>query len=66
MDSEMTYTQALQELDAIVAKMQNENCDIDSLAGYTRRASDLIKICKDKLFTVDEEVKKIIDSFNNQ
>ena len=32
MDKEMTYGKAVAELEAIVAKMQADNCDIDSLA----------------------------------
>ena len=62
---EMSYSKAMQELDAIVAKMQSDNCDIDALADYTKRAAELIKYCREKLFSTDEEVKKCIASFNN-
>lgn len=61
---ELTYTKAIQELEAIVAKMQSENCDIDALADYTKRAAELIKYCREKLFTTDEEVKKCIESLS--
>lgn len=62
---EMTYTKAMQELEAIVAKMQSDNCDIDALADYTKRAAELIKYCKDKLFKTDEEVKKCIETLSD-
>ena len=62
---EMTYTKAMQELETIVAKMQSDNCDIDALADYTKRAAELIKYCREKLFTTDEEVKKCIESLSN-
>lgn len=62
---ELTYTKAMQELESIVAKMQSDNCDIDALADYTKRAAELIKFCREKLFTTDEEVKKCIESINN-
>ena len=61
---EMTYTKAMQELETIVAKMQSDNCDIDALADYTKRAAELIKYCREKLFTTDEEVKKCIESLS--
>lgn len=61
---ELTYTKAMQELEAIIAKMQSENCDIDALSGYTKRAAELIKYCREKLFTTDEEVKKCIESLS--
>ena len=64
MDQPKSYTQAMQELEAIVAKMQSDSCDIDALADYTKRAAELIKFCRDKLFTTDEEVKKCIESLS--
>lgn len=60
---DLSYTKAMQELEAIISKMQSDNCDIDSLAAYTKQASELIKYCREKLFTTDEEVKKCIESF---
>lgn len=60
-----TYTQAMQELESIVAKMQSDNCDIDALADYTKRAALLIKFCRDKLLKTDEEVKKCIESLSS-
>lgn len=65
MEEGMTYGKALAELENIVAKMQSENCDIDSLAGYTKRASELIKYCKEKLFTTDQEIKKCMESLSD-
>lgn len=62
---ELTYTKAMQELDSIVAKMQSDNCDIDALSDYTKRAAELIKYCRQKLFATDEEVKKCIESLNS-
>ncbi|MCH5225440.1 MAG: exodeoxyribonuclease VII small subunit [Muribaculaceae bacterium] len=62
---ELTYTKAMQELEEIVGKMQSDSCDIDSLTAMTKRAAELIKFCREKLFTTDEEVKKCIESLNN-
>ncbi len=61
----MTYAKAMAELESIVAKMQSDNCDIDSLAGYTSRAMELLKYCKQKLFTTDQEVKKCLEALGN-
>ncbi len=59
---DMTYSKAMAELETIVAKMQSDTCDIDSLAGYTTRALQLLKYCKEKLFTTDQEVKKCLEA----
>lgn len=61
---DMTYSKAMSELEAIVAKMQSDACDIDSLAGYTTRALQLLKYCKEKLFTTDQEVKKCLEALS--
>lgn len=61
---ELTYTKAIQELESIVAKMQSDSCDIDMLAAYTKRATELIKYCREKLFQTDEEVKKCIETLS--
>ncbi len=62
---DMTYAKAMAELEGIVAKMQSDNCDIDSLAGYTTRALELLKYCKEKLFTTDQEVKKCLEALDS-
>lgn len=61
---DMTYTKAIAELESIVARMQSDNCDIDSLAGYTTRALQLLEFCKKKLFTTDREVKKCLEALS--
>lgn len=65
MDKEMTYSKAIAELDAIVAKMESNQCDIDSLAQYTSRALELLKFCKERLFKVDAEVEKCLEALKN-
>lgn len=61
---EMTYAKAMAELENIVTKMQSDNCDIDNLAGYTTRAMQLLKFCKEKLFKTDNEVKKCLEALS--
>ena len=65
MNEELTYGKAVAELESIVAKMQSDNCDIDSLAGYTSRALELLKFCKEKLHTTDQEVKHCLEAIGN-
>lgn len=60
-DKNIKYSDAMSELEQIVARMQNNNCDIDHLSAYTRRALELLKICKAKLTQTDTEIKKCIE-----
>jgi len=61
----MTYSEALRELESIVAKMQSEDCDIDHLSEYTASALQLLKFCKEKLLTTDQEVKKCLEELQS-
>lgn len=54
------YNEAVKELEAILSKMESDQCDIDSLSQSTARALELLKFCKERLFKVDEEVKKCL------
>ena len=60
-DKQLTYNQAVSQLEAIVARMQSDDCDIDKLSAYTRRALELLRLCKEKLTTTDEEIKKCLE-----
>ncbi len=56
-----TYSDAIRELEEIVRKLQSGDCEIDELRGYTARSIELLRICKDKLFKTDEELKKLLE-----
>ncbi len=56
-----SYSQAIAELNAIVAKMQSDNCDIDTLAAQTSRSLQLLKYCKEKLQKTDTELKRLLE-----
>ena len=58
--AELTYSQAVNELEEIVKKMQSPDCSIDNLSDYTARSLKLLQVCKTKLTTTDEELKKIL------
>ena len=59
------YTDAVRELESILAKMESDQCDIDSLAGYTARALELLKFCKERLFKTDKEVEKCLSELTS-
>lgn len=57
---ELTYTQAINELDGILRLMQSDECDIDRLTALTRRATALIAECRSRLTATDEELRAIL------
>ena len=65
MENPKTYTEAVRELESILAKMESDQCDIDSLSEYTARALELLKFCKERLFKTDKEVEKCLEALNS-
>lgn len=63
-DKDKKYSDAMTELEDIVRRMQSNEFDVDDLAAATRRALQLLKICKEKLKTTDEEVKKCLEELS--
>lgn len=61
MDKQLNYTQAMQRLEKIVAKIENGEMDIDSLTDNLKEAKKLVNFCKEKLTKVESEVKTILD-----
>lgn len=45
----------------IVADIENGDPDVDILSEQVREATRLIKVCKEKLYKADEEVKKVLE-----
>ncbi|MDR2967985.1 MAG: exodeoxyribonuclease VII small subunit [Tannerellaceae bacterium] len=56
-----TYKEAIEKLQRIITDIENNDPDVDVLSEKVREATRLIKLCKEKLFKADEEVKKILE-----
>lgn len=62
---EKTYNEAITELKAILAKIENEEMDVDNLSEEVKKASELISLCKTKLFKADEELQKSLKNLES-
>ena len=60
MANEITYTAAFEELQQIVRDMEDGEITVDELAIKVKRASELIKVCKNKLTSTEEDVNLIL------
>ena len=60
-----SYKAAIAELESILAKMESDQCDIDTLSAHTARALELLKFCKDRLFKTDQEIEKCLDTLKD-
>ena len=64
MESKETYNEAVEKLRLIVEDIERGELDVDILSEKVKEATRLIKLCKEKLFKADEEVKKILEELN--
>lgn len=55
----MNYSEAMAEIEKILALLQSENADVDTLAERVKRASELIAVCRTKLRKAEEDVNAI-------
>jgi len=65
-NKELTYSQALKELEKIVKEIESEEVDIDILAEKIKRASQILTFCKGKLRTAEDEVKKVLSEIGDE
>lgn len=59
-----SYQEAVGKLRQIVNEIENDDLDVDLLSEKVREATRLIKLCKEKLYKVDEEVKKVLEELD--
>lgn len=57
----LTYETAMRELQTIVDALQDNRVGIDELPDQLKRAAELIRYCKEKLRTADEELEGLFD-----
>lgn len=60
MNKEINYTEAFEELQQIVRDMEDGEITVDELSIKVKRATELIKICKKKLSSTEEDVNQIL------
>lgn len=60
--NELTYEDALKQLEALVDGFEKNTLDIDSLGERLQEARALLKFCKDRLRKVEKDITKILDN----
>ncbi len=63
-NKKITYSEAIAEIEEITEKIENNEFDVDLLAQNVKRIAELIKLCKAKLKSTEEEVEKILKDFD--
>ena len=53
------YEDAITELEEILSELSDDDIDVDHLAERVKRATELVKICRDRIAAARLEVKDI-------
>jgi exodeoxyribonuclease VII small subunit len=62
----MTYTEAFQELQDIVAEIEKGETTVDVLSQKVKRAAELIQLCKKTLRETEGDVNSILQELAKQ
>jgi exodeoxyribonuclease VII small subunit len=66
MTDKINYVEAFNELQLIVKEIEDGEITVDELAVKVKRAATLIKICKSKLSSTEEDVNQILKELENE
>jgi exodeoxyribonuclease VII small subunit len=65
MSEDTKYSQAFEELQVIVNEIETGEISVDELSEKVKRAAQLIKFCKAKLTSTEEDVNNILKELNS-
>ena len=60
MSDDVSYADAIAELEAIVASLERDELDVDVLSARVARAAELIKLCRDRIGGTRIEVERLV------
>lgn len=61
----LSYKEAMEEIESIVAKLEDNQLEVDELSEKVKRVSRLIVFCKSKLHDTEVEVENILKTMDN-
>ncbi len=65
-EKEIKYSEALQEMEKILKKIENEELDVDELSVTVKRVAYLMKVCRNKLKKTEAEVEHILENLDKE
>lgn len=56
----LSYSSAMKEIEEIIRYIESQEVDVDVLVSKVKRATELIRYCKNKLKTAEEELSRTL------
>ena len=64
MSDQLSYKEALNRINSIVERIENDDPDIDELSNLVKEATQLISQCKAKLENTEAEIQSSLEKLN--
>ena len=64
--SRLSFGEAVDEVETILAELERDNVDIDHLGEQVKRAVELIQVCREKLEKTDGEVRELVSGLRDK
>ena len=61
MSKDLTYGEAMTQIEDILEKIEAGELDVDELTDKVKRVANLLDLCKKKLKTTETEIQKVIE-----
>ena len=58
---ELTYAEAMAEIEKILGRLRSEEMNVDGLAAEVKRATELIASCKARLRKAEADVNEVLE-----
>lgn len=58
---ELTYAEAMAEIEKILGRLRSEEMNVDGLAAEVKRATELIASCKARLRKAEADMNKVLE-----
>lgn len=61
MEENLTYKEAVLEIETIVKKIEEDDLDVDELSAAVKRATELLRWCKQKLKSTEDDLNQSLE-----
>lgn len=65
MTEEITYKDALAELESILSAIEDEQVDVDELAVKVKRSAELIRLCRSRIDAAEIQVEAVVNEMES-
>ena len=62
----ITYRQAIEELETILRALETDAVDVDDLTARVQRSAELIRLCKQKLRSAESAIEQVFENLEDE